>query len=259
MRTSCFGPFPGQGAGQGAGQGFVDADVGGGVNKSRGGVSTDTAPLPAGFVRAFGAKPDSPRRASGEGLDGSDPPFLTAGAVSRGGGVDTGVYTGVNNPPNLSVGVAPVVCILAGRLRGRRPRRPISLGKHAEAASMRATALIPPPFLKVGGISAVARVDVASACFPRPIPWPCSSATTRRTCTPPSSPGTTSRRAWPCSSSANSSSARRGSGSPGWASVWGSGPGSPRGRFRLRRTARRLSSGRSITRSKPSRARAPNG
>ena len=59
------------------------------------------------------------------------------------------------------------------------------------------------------------------ACFPEPIPWPCSSATTRRTCTPPSSLGTTSRRAWPCSSSANSLSARRGSGSPGWASVSG--------------------------------------
>ena len=39
----------------------------------------------------------------------------------------------------------------------------------------------------------------------------------------------------------------------------GSGRAFPRGRFRLRRTARRLSSGRSITRSKPSRARAPNG
>ena len=51
---------------------------------------------------------------------------------------------------------------------------------------------------------------------------PCSSATTRRTnyaaiCPP----GTTSRRAWPCSSPANSSSAHRGSGSPGWASVSG--------------------------------------
>ena len=33
----------------------------------------------------------------------------------------------------------------------------------------------------------------------------------------------------------------------------------PRGRFRLRRTARRSSSGRYITRSEPSRARPPNG
>ena len=73
------------------------------------------------------------------------------------------------------------------------------------------------------------------ACSPRPTPWPCSSATTRRTCTRRSLPGTTSRRAWPCSSSANSSSARRGSGSPGWASVSGSGRAFPRGRFRLRR------------------------
>ena len=59
------------------------------------------------------------------------------------------------------------------------------------------------------------------ACSPRPTPWPSSSATTRRTCTRRSSPGTTSRPAWPCSSRANFSSARRGSGSPGWASVSG--------------------------------------
>ena len=89
------------------------------------------------------------------------------------------------------------------------------------------------------------------ACSPRP----CSSATTRQTFTPPPSAGNTSRPAWPCSSPANLSSARRGSGSPGWASVSGSGPAFPRGRFRLRRTARGSSSGRSITRSEPSRAR----
>ena len=39
----------------------------------------------------------------------------------------------------------------------------------------------------------------------------------------------------------------------------GSGRAFPRGRFRRRRTARRSSSGRSITRSEPSRLRAPNG
>ena len=115
------GSVPGQGAGQAAGQGFVDADVGGGVYKSRGGVSTDTAPLPAGFARAFGAKPDSTSRASGEGLDGSDPPFLTAGAVSRGGGVSTLVSTLVSTIPPLSVGVAPVSIYPCGK--APRPAR----------------------------------------------------------------------------------------------------------------------------------------
>ena len=71
-------------------------------------MSTDTTPLPAGFTRAFGARPDSPSRASGEGLDGSDPPFLTAGAVSRGGGVSGPVSGTVSDTHPLSVGVAPV-------------------------------------------------------------------------------------------------------------------------------------------------------
>ena len=103
------------------------------------------------------------------------------------------------------------------------------------------------------------RLDVAGR-VPQGRPrWPCSSATTRRTCTRRSLPGTTSRGRGPCSSSANFSSARRGSGSPGWASVSGSGPAFPRGHFRLRRTARRSSSWKFITRSEPSRAQPPNG
>ena len=76
------------------------------------------------------------------------------------------------------------------------------------------------------------------ARFPRPIPWRCSSATTPPTCTAPPSRGTTSRPAWPCSWPGNSSSVRRGSGSPGWASVSGSDRGSPRGRCHRRRTGR---------------------
>ena len=126
------GRRPGPFAGQGAGQGFVDADVGGGVYKLRGRVSTDTAPLPAGFARAFGARPDSPSRVSGEELDGSDPPFLTAGAVSRGGGV----YTRVYNPPPLRGGRSRPYLSLRegsptpGRSRpGRRPGRGAEPGR----------------------------------------------------------------------------------------------------------------------------------
>ena len=63
------------------------------------------------------------------------------------------------------------------------------------------------------------------ARFQRPIPWRSSSAFTRRTFTAPSSRGTTSRPAWPGSSPGNCSSVRHGLGSPGWASVWGAGPG----------------------------------
>ena len=87
-------------------------------------MSTDTAPLPAGFARAFGAKPDSPSRASGEGLDGSDPPFLTAGAVSRGGGVYTRVYTRVYTPPPLRGGrSSPYLSLREGSHDRLRPGR----------------------------------------------------------------------------------------------------------------------------------------
>ena len=86
-----------------------------------GGVST-APPLPffAGFVRSFGAKPDSPRRASGEGLYGSDPPFLTAGAVSRGGGClgTRCLGTRVRQSPPSPWGSLPSVFIPAGRLPG---------------------------------------------------------------------------------------------------------------------------------------------
>ena len=94
-------------AGRRAGRraGFCRRGRGGGVYKLRGRVSTDTAPLPAGFARAFGARPDGPSRASGEGLYGSDPPFLTAGAVSRGGGcLHRCLHQCLQSPPPLRGG-----------------------------------------------------------------------------------------------------------------------------------------------------------
>ena len=53
---------------------------------------------------------------------------------------------------------------------------------------------------------------------------------------PVPSRGTTWRPAWPRCWPANFSSAHPGSGSPGWASVWGAGSAFRRGRFRLRPT-----------------------
>ena len=60
---------------------MVHGRGGGGVPKTEGGVYHHPTAYTAGFVRAFGAKPDSPRRASGEGLDGSDPPRLLGGSL----------------------------------------------------------------------------------------------------------------------------------------------------------------------------------
>ena len=56
-----------------------------------------TRPFFAVPVRVFRPRPDDTSRASGEGRDGSDPPLLTAGAVSRWGGC--GTWCGTPTPP----------------------------------------------------------------------------------------------------------------------------------------------------------------
>ena len=76
-------------------------------------------------VRVFRPEPDDPNRASGEEEDGSDPPFLTAGAVRRGGSVPPGVPPGVPHPPP-SWGSLPSSCIRAGRLPGPHAGRTTS-------------------------------------------------------------------------------------------------------------------------------------
>ena len=72
---------------------------------------------------------DDTNRASGEGLDGSDPPFLTAGAVSRWGGCGTRWGTGWGTPTPPPGGSLPSVFIPAGRLPGPRAGRTI---RHTE-------------------------------------------------------------------------------------------------------------------------------
>ena len=81
-----------------------------------------TRPFFAVPVRVFRPRPDDTRRASGEGLDGSDPPFLTAGAVSLGGGCGTrcGTWCGTPTPP--PGGVAPVRMYPCGRGSPARAR-----------------------------------------------------------------------------------------------------------------------------------------
>ena len=85
--------------------------------KQRGGVSQTYLPFSPVVIGVFRPSPARQIRASGGGLDGSDPPFLTAGAVSRWGGCDTPRHARCHTPPAFG-GVAPVVFILAGRLPG---------------------------------------------------------------------------------------------------------------------------------------------
>ena len=94
---------------QGRAQGSEDGtrNQGGVYQKENGGVYHTPIHFSAGFVRVFRPGPDDPNRASGEGRDGSDPPFSTAGAVRREGGCTTRCTTGCPIPPAF-VGVAPV-------------------------------------------------------------------------------------------------------------------------------------------------------
>ena len=208
-------------------------------------------PLPffAVVVRLFVLRPADPNRASGEGKDGSDPPFVPL--ARHGEGLVSGTVSGtVSDPPSPSGGSLPSVCIPAGRLPGPHAGRTTSSDERRDVCRLIRA------FLVVGGVS-VGCAWTWPGVFPEADP----AAVLVRYHTPnvyrAVVAGTTSRPAWPCSSPANCSSAHRGSGSPGWASVWGSGPAFRRGRFRLRPTGRRSSSARSITRTEPSRARPP--
>ena len=98
-----------------------------------GGVWHTTRPFFAVLVRVFRPRPDDQSRASGEGLDGSDPHFLTAGAVSRWGGVAPGVAPGVAHPPPSQWGSLPSVCIPAGRLPGPHAGRTITHTERPDA------------------------------------------------------------------------------------------------------------------------------
>ena len=185
-------------------------------------------------------------------MTGATPPFVPLARHGE-GGVSATVSGTVSAPP-LAFGEVAPVCMYPCRKAPRPARGPDDKQRRAARCLTDASAR------SCSSAAAVSRPPGRGpARFPRPIPWRCSSATTPRTCIAPSSRGTTSRPAWPCSWPGNSSSVRRGSGSPGWASAWGSGPAFRRGRFRLRRTGRPSSSARSITRSEPSRARLPNG
>ena len=95
--------------------------------KRVGGVSQTNFPFFPVVIGVLRPSPARPIRASGKGDDGSDPPFLTAGAVSRWGGCTTGCQARCHTP----YGVAPVKFIPAGRLRCQPAGRTWALGECA--------------------------------------------------------------------------------------------------------------------------------
>ena len=223
-------PFRGRPRGRLRGRENGTRTAGGVSQEQQGGVSHPPRPLFAVVVRRFVLRPADPNRASGEGKDGSDPPFCAAVAARRGGWCQPRCQAPCQPP--LAFGEVAPVCMYPCRKAPRPARGP-------DDKQRRARCLTDSSARSCSSAASVSRPPGRGpARFPRPIPWRCSSAPTPRTCIAPSSRGTTSRPAWPCSWPGNSSSVRRGSGSPGWASVWGSGPAFRRGRFRRRPTGR---------------------
>ena len=127
------GPFRGHDGGHGGGRAEWYTDRGGGVPKTAWGVSHATRRFFPVVVRGFRPRPDAPNRASGEGEDGSDPPFLTAGAVRQGGRCPTQCPTGCPIPPPPLGGSLPSVGIPAGRLPGPRAGRTMSRDERPHA------------------------------------------------------------------------------------------------------------------------------
>ena len=113
------------------------------------GVSGHPLPFSAAVVRVFRPGSDDPNRASGEGEDGSDPPFCAAGAARLRGGVSPGVRHRVRHPRRRWGGRSrPHVSLREGspaRVRAGRQARPSgAMVDHLSRA-----------FLLVGGVSAV--------------------------------------------------------------------------------------------------------
>ena len=103
--------------------------------KRGGGVSQTHFPFFPVVIGVFSPSQARPIRASGTGDDGSDPPFFAAGAARRWGGCTTGCQARCHTP----YGVAPVICIPAGRLRrppvgATRARRMCGLGLGSKGA-----------------------------------------------------------------------------------------------------------------------------
>ena len=133
MLPAVFGPFRGNARGNAEGNRNAPQTLGGVGHNQRGVVGHATPSFYAVSIRVFRHRPDDTNRASGEGLDGSDPPFLTAGAVSRWGGCGTrwGTWWGTPTPP--PGGSLPSVFIPAGRLPGPRAGRTISPTERPDA------------------------------------------------------------------------------------------------------------------------------
>ena len=108
---------------------------GGGVAQTAGGVWHSPRPCFAVGVRDVRRRASDPNRASGEEDDGSDPPFLAAGAarLSSGGVWHAVWHPAWHTPRRRWGGSLPSVCIPAGRLPGPHAGRTMSRDERRHA------------------------------------------------------------------------------------------------------------------------------
>ena len=107
--------------GEAGGEHNLTRTPGGVSGNQRGGVSGPPLPLFAVVVRVCRPRPADPNRASGEGEDGSDPPFCAAGAARRRRGYQARCQAPCQTPPPAFGGVAPVCMYPCGK--APRPAR----------------------------------------------------------------------------------------------------------------------------------------
>ena len=140
-------PFRGRLRGRLRGREHGTRTAGGVSQEQPGGVSHPPLPCFAVVVRVCRPRPADPNRASGEGRDGSDPPFFTASAVRQRGGCPTQCPTGCPIPPRRWGGRSRLYV----SLREGSPAR-VRAGRRAETSGPMLDRLIR-AFLVVSGVS----------------------------------------------------------------------------------------------------------
>ena len=130
----------------------------GGVPRTEVGVYHTTIHCIPVVVRVCRPSPAFPNRASGEGQDGSDPPFFAAGAARRRGGVAPGVPPGVPHPHRRWWGRSR----LNVSLREGSTARPGARLDAPPSGALRDRILR--AFLVAGGVSAVAAWTGPGVC-----------------------------------------------------------------------------------------------
>ena len=115
MVSPVSGPFRGRAQGRAQGSENGTRKQGGVYQKEKEGCTTPLSIFPPAVFGLFVLDRTTRTAPAERGETGATPPFRPLARFGEGGGVPPGVPPGVPHPPAV-VGVAPVLCIPAGRL-----------------------------------------------------------------------------------------------------------------------------------------------